>query len=331
MADFSLIKGNILVTGAAGLIGKKLVKTILASCPKAVVYAMVRHYEKGRRAFENVLEGSDAKRLKILVGDVTADFSGCTMFNDVKFDYIVHAASMTSSRAFVEQPVQIIETALTGTRNMLELARRDRVKAFIYLSSMEVYGAPQAETKIREDHPCNLDLMAVRSSYPESKRMCESMCAAYASEYGVAARVLRLAQTFGEGVDRADTRVFAEFARCLDTGSDIVLHTAGQTKRSYLSVGDAATAILTVMQKGVNGEAYNAANETTYCSIREMAELVAGMGNLHVVVDTSESADAHGYAPTLYMDLDTAKLRTLGWKPKDDARTMFNDVLRSWK
>ena len=116
--------------------------------------------------------------------------------------------------------------------------------------------------------------MKVRTSYPESKRMCESLCTAYASQYSVPVKVLRLTQTFGPGVRYDDGRVFAEFARCAIERRNIVLHTDGATRRSYLYTADAVSAILTVLLKGIAGEAYNAANEATFCSIREMAQLV---------------------------------------------------------
>jgi nucleoside-diphosphate-sugar epimerase len=99
---------------------------------------------------------------------------------------------------------------------------------------------------------------------------------------------------------------------------DIVLKTAGLTCRSYLYTADAAAAILTVMLRGQDGEAYNAANESTYCSIREMAELVADQcagGEIGVRIEAAEDPSKLGYAPTLHMNLDTSKLRALGWTP----------------
>lgn len=55
-------------------------------------------------------------------------------------DYIIHGASITSSKSFVNSPVETIMTAIMGTRNILELAKNKSVKGFIYLSSLEVYG-----------------------------------------------------------------------------------------------------------------------------------------------------------------------------------------------
>ena len=198
---------------------------------------------------------------------------------------------------------------------------------------MEVYGTPTTDEKIDEKHATNLNTMFPRSAYPESKRMCESLSASYASQYGVPAKVVRLTQTFGPGVQYNDGRVFAEFARCAIEGRDIVLHTKGETRRSYLYTEDAVNAILTVLVKGKAGEAYNAANEDTYCSIYEMAELVANDcagGKIKVLIEEAESS-SYGYAPTLHMNLDTGKLMKLGWNPSVDLASMYKNMVGAMK
>jgi nucleoside-diphosphate-sugar epimerase len=317
---------TVLITGAAGLIGYNLALLLLSlrntlKEPPRVV-ALVRNAEKARRLF-----GARCGELELLTGDVTQPIAA-----PETVDYVIHAAGPTASRQFVEQPVETICTALDGTRNVLALAEEKRVRSMVYLSSMEVYGAPDTEGKITEAYGAELNTMAARSSYPESKRLCETLCRAYADEYGVNAKAIRLTQTFGPGAAYDDTRVFAEFARCAVENRDIVLHTAGQTKRSYLYTADAATAILTVLLKGEKGEAYNAANEATYCSVRDMAELVAAKcadGRIKVVCDGA--AEGFGYAPTLKMDLDAGKLRALGWRPTVGLESAFNGLIEWYR
>ena len=163
---------------------------------------MVRSDKKAQA----VLGGYIDRGLKIITADVRS-----VRPENVGADYIIHAASQTSSKAFIETPVETVMTAVEGTVNMLEFARANNAKGFVYLSSMEVYGTPSTDEKIDEKHSTNLDTMSVRTCYPESKRMCESLCASYASEYGVPAMVVRLTQTFGPGVEYNDGRVFAEF------------------------------------------------------------------------------------------------------------------------
>ena len=328
----ALMGKNVLITGATGLIGSTLVNALCAfayacsvnGAEPPHVLALVRNEAKASAMFAGIPE----EILTLVVSDVT-DYNVLAEFADRDVDYIVHAASMTSSRSFVNQPVDVISTAISGTCNMLELARIKKCKGFVYTSSMEVYGVPETDDKIFEYFGTNLDTMSVRSSYPESKRMCESICASYASQYGVPARILRLTQTFGPGVRYDDGRVFAEFARCAIEKKDIVLHTKGETRRSYLYTADAAAAILTVLIFGENGEAYNAANEETYCSIYEMAQLVANecaAGDITVRIEV-EDTEKFGYAPVLHMNLDTFKLRSLGWEAGVGLKEQFDRMI----
>lgn len=324
--DYGFFEGKrFLITGATGLIGKTLVKTLLKINEqvdnKIKIIAVVRNLDRAKHIFEDC----QCDELKFLVADI------CRFnLSKMEVDYIVHGASQTSSKEFVNRPVETITTALDGTRNMLEFARYNSAKGFVYLSSMEVYGTPDKDEQIDEKHSTNIDPMLVRSCYPESKRMCESLCASYVSEYGVPAMVLRLTQTFGPGVNYNDGRVFAEFARCAIEGKNITLNTKGETKRSYLYTNDAVDAILTVLAKGKAGEAYNAANERTYCSIYEMAELVAencAKDKIDVVINETKDISRFGYAATLHMKLDVSKLRELGWEPNVDLIGMYKNMI----
>ena len=151
------------------------------------------------------------------------------------------------------------------------------------------------------------------------------MCNAYAAEYDVPAKVVRLTQTFGAGVEYKDGRVFAEFMRCAMEKRNIVLHTTGETERCYLYTADAVAAIITVLLKGNKGEVYNVANPDTYCSIRKMAELAADIGG--VSVDFEIDSIQRGYADTLFSMLDVSKMLELGWTPKVALREMFNRMI----
>ena len=308
----------ILVTGATGLIGKALVKELINE--KATVIAVVRNEGKARGLFGD--------KVKYIIGDVRkADLTG------VSVDYIIHAASQTSSKQFVKDPVETISVAIDGTRHLLDFAKtQDHLKRFIYLSTMEVYGTPSTDEKIDESYGTDLDTMSVRTCYPESKRMCENLCASYGAEFGVPVNVMRLTQTFGPGVEKNDGRVFAEFARCAVERKDIVLKTKGETRRSYLYTKDAVSAIITVLEKAIIGEAYNVANEATYCSIYEMAEMVADKiadGKIKVRIEEDQNNE-RGFAPELHMNLDTSKIQKLGWKAKIPLQSMFEAMINDW-
>ena len=250
-----------------------------------------------------------------------------------KIDYIIHGGGPTASRFFVENPVETIRIALSGTIEILEMGRKNHAEGMVYLSSMEVYGTNTEGQKITECSPAFLDTMVARSSYPESKRVCETLCASYYSEYKVPVNVIRLTQTFGPGVTADDQRVFAQFMRSGISGDDIILLTEGKTHRSYLYLADAVTAILTILLYDSYGEAYNAANEETYCSVKEMAELVAeelGRGQVQVRVQPAGDEQMKAYLPTAYTDLETGKLKKTGWYCRMGLKEMLYRTASCW-
>ena len=322
---------TVLVTGATGLIGSLVVMAL--ACRNRLfnqdirIKALARNREKAERVFAGFL---GRPGFEIVEGDVNAPIEGAG-----EVDYIIHTASATSSKYFVTNPVETIATAIDGTRNVLELARRCKVKGFLYLSSLEVYGVPaEGHVKMQESEAGYIDSMKVRSCYSEGKRMVECLCTSYASEYGVPVKVARLAQTFGAGVAYADGRVFAQFARSAIEGADIVLKTKGETLRNYCYTADAVSALLVVLAKGAVGEAYNVANKDTAISIADMAKLVCekfSEGKSKVVFDIAEDATKLGYNPVVKICLDTAKLEGLGWKAEFCLEEMFRRTIESMK
>lgn len=147
--------------------------------------------------------------------------------------------------------MRAIIDAKENAQAVLELAR-EKNAAMVYVSSMEVYGNPNLTHEVSEEDYGYINLSNVRSSYPESKRMCECLCTAYASQYGVQVCTARLAQTFGAGILATENRVFAQFARSAISGSDIVLHTLGQSEGNYVYTSDAIHKhMLKVMEKSI--------------------------------------------------------------------------------
>lgn len=320
---------TILVTGATGLIGSQIVKAIACWNRKFAgatrVLAFVRSPAKVRQVFADIL---DRPEISIVHGDLRA---GIAIASPV--DFVIHCASITSSSDFVNRPVETIQTATDGTRAVLELAREKQVEGFVFLSSFEVYGMtdPKLEVVTESDFGY-LDPMRVRSSYAESKRLAECLCASYAAQYALPVKVARLSQTFGPGIAHDDGRVFAQFARSVMEQSDIVLRTTGETVRNYCYTGDAVAALLLLLVKGAPGEAYNVANPATAISIRDMAELVAArfpQAGIKVVFDLVEDVAKLGYNPTMKIRLHSGKLQHLGWQASCGLGSMFERTIRS--
>lgn len=322
---------TVFVTGATGLIGSQICKTLLQADLdeglNVTVAAFCRNPEKAAQVFAGY---SNDPHFVLAKGDLTADIQ-----YDGPVDYIVHGASPTGSKYFVDHPVETIQTAVYGTDRLLRFARDKQVSGMVYLSSLEVYGVPDGKTEtISEKDFGYLDPLSVRSSYSEGKRMVECLCASYASEFEIPVKVVRLSQTFGAGVQYKDGRVFAEFARSVIEHKDIVLHTEGTTVRSYCYTRDAVCAILTVLLKGTPGEAYNVTNMKTACSIRQMADMAAALdpaAGIKVRIEIPENLASFGYNPQMIIRLDNTRLCSLGWKPTVDLEEMFRRTIRSMK
>jgi nucleoside-diphosphate-sugar epimerase len=113
--------------------------------------------------------------------------------------------------------------------SILQVAKKNKA-SMVYLSSMEQYGVPyESEQHMSEDKVGVIDHLNTRSSYPESKRLCECLCASFAAEYGVDVKIARLAQTVGPGVSVTDNRMPIQFVKTVVAGKDIVLHTEGKS------------------------------------------------------------------------------------------------------
>lgn len=314
---------SFLITGATGLIGQTIVNVLTyANIRKQLnlrIYTLVRNIQKAKELFKEQIGNGNCINLIEGTIEQLPDLPS-------KMDYIIHGASITSSLDFIHHPVEVNKTAFYGTDNILEYARKIGITKMVYLSSMEVYGSPSKGEKVKEDNTGKLQPTVIRNSYPLGKQMCENLCCSYASEFGVPVCIARLTQTFGPGIRYDDKRVFAEFARCAIEKKDVVLKTRGETERQYLYTTDAVSAILLLLISGNIGEAYNVANEETYCSIAQMADTVAEISGIGVRYDIQNTSQ-FGYANTLYMNLDTTKIKELGWEPTRNMQEMYRRLI----
>ncbi len=308
-----------LITGATGLIGSTLIHCLLALNVGVTIIAPVRSMSKAISMF--------SEKEKIAIKFIECDICQFDYNQIPNVDYIIHCAAPTSSRFFVEHPVETFITIIDATKSLLDFAKTKDIKSIVFLSSLEVYGQISDDTKVvTEDIQGYLDALSVRSSYPMAKRAAENLCCLYASEYNVPVKITRLTQTTGAGIAKDDTRVIALFARHTARNEDIILHTTGEAARPYCYTTDAISAILFVLLNGESGEAYNVANENTYISARDMAIYLRDNFNSSIKVRI-ETNDNMGYAPITKLRLSTKKLKALGWQPRYDLKEMFKRLI----
>lgn len=308
-----------LITGSTGLIGSELVRSLLSNEPSCRLVLPVRNLAKAESMF-GVLPQIDYVQVDF------ADYSSLQVEGPI--DYIIHCACPTSSKFMIEHPIETVDSIVNGTKIVLELAQQKQVKSVVYLSSLEVYGTVTDDSQpITEIEQGTFNPLTPRSCYPFGKSIAEYLCRLYYLEYNVSVKIVRLTQTFGPGVNpSSDNRVFAQFARCLDNGEDIIIKTKGESKKMYLHTSDAVSAILCVLEKGQNGEVYNAANPQTYISIKDMAEYVVKTFNpsIQVLIENKQCAE---YPAESKLRLSTEKLYALGWRPRYGLKEMFEAII----
>lgn len=314
---------NILVTGATGLIGAAVVRILMSEQARwgYIVYASGRNEEYAKKLYA-AYEGNPGYRF--IRHDVTEEWSG-----EVDFHYIIHLASGATPSVMASNPVGVMHANIYGTDHLLRYGMQHHMKRMLYVSSSEVYGKSEDGHIFTENESGYVDSMQPRSCYPSAKRATETLCACYASQYGLDIVVARPSYVYGGDFSENDNRVWAQFIRNGAKGEDIVLKSAGLQRRSWIYVDDCAVALLYILLRGENGNAYNVANDEGNCSIRELAEIVAEITGRKVVCGEASEAEIKGSAPNRQATFDTQKLKSLGWKPKYHLKDSFEKILNN--
>ena len=308
--------GNMLITGATGLIGSTLVD-ILMMHSHCTVYAMGRNSQRAAQRFEAYWQNA---RFHFIEHDV------CNPLTlDVDFHYIIHAASNASPNFFQQSPVEVMKSNLTGLCNMVEYGMKHQLQRMVYVSSGEVYGEGDGSI-FTEQSSGYINILSPRACYPSSKRAAETLCASYCQEYGVEIVIARPCHTYGPYFTENDNRVYAQFIRNALKGEDIVMKSKGEQYRSWIYVVDCAAAILLLLTKGTSGEAYNVANSESNITIYQLAQKIATLRQRQVMMDIQEGGNT---TPITKAVFSTQKLEQLGWKPMFNMDEGLEHTIRS--
>src|SRR5687768_9010729 len=161
------------ISGGAGFIGSHMCEYLLRQGHSVVV---LDNLCTGSQ--DNIESLLDNPRFEFEEVDVTSSF---TVPGPV--DVVMHLASFASPKEYLEHPIETLESGSTGTRNMLELARKHGA-SFLLTSTSECYGDP-LEHPQKETYWGNVNPVGPRSCYDESKRYAEAITMAYHRVHGV--------------------------------------------------------------------------------------------------------------------------------------------------
>lgn len=309
--NIKIREGTFLISGGTGLIGSAIIDCLLLMNDEFhtnfKVVALAKGRERAAQRFGEYFDRSDFQFEACDVNEALSDMG--------EIAYVIHAASNTHPRAYSGDPIGTIRTNVVGTENLLKYAAAHGCKRFVFLSSVEIYGENRGEAeKFGEADLGYLDCNSLRAGYPESKRLGESLCCAYAAVYGTDIVIPRLCRVYGPTMWEDDSKALAQFIRKAAKGEDIILKSQGTQYFSYVHVIDAVKAVFWILDKGKSGEAYNVASQLSDITLLDLAQKLAKIAGTKVVFQLPEKEEEKGYSSATRAVLDNEKLRELGWK-----------------
>ena len=252
------------------------------------------------------------KPVKVVILDnlITAGEAGSVAFSDPNMefiqhdviqpfpwegnlDYVIHAAGIASPYYYRAYPLETLEVAITGTRNMLELADRHDAR-FTFFSSSEIYGDPDPKhVPIPESYRGNVSCQGPRACYDESKRVGETLCYVFHTKNGTHTNVIRPFNVYGPGMQETDYRVLPNFASRVKAGQALKVYGTGNQTRTFCYITDAMVGFLNVVLSGVAGEAYNIGNTKPEISMVELVKSMEKVLGRDLAYDVIEYPDSY--------------------------------------
>ena len=323
-----LTGSKFLITGATGMIASVIIdilmyynNTIIDSSKGIQIIAISRNEAKARERFAAYW---DSGFFTYLSRDISQPLPE---LGDV--DYILHAASNTHPRAYATDPIGTITANVTGTYELLSYAAEHHCRRFLCFSSVEIYGENRKDVdKFDESYLGYIDCNTVRAGYPESKRLSESLCNAFAAQKGQDFVIGRFSRVYGPTMGQEDSKAIAQFIRRAAAGEDIVLKSEGNQLYSYTYVVDAAVAALYLLLYGKSGEAYNVADEKSEITLKELAQILADAAGSKVIFELPDAVERAGYSTATKALLDTGKITALGWRASTPIKEGLEKTVR---
>ncbi len=220
---------KVLVTGGAGFIGSHLVERLLADGHEVVIIDDFNDYYDPKIKRANI--AAFAKTAAVHEIDLRDGQGVAKLFQNEKFDAIVHLAARAGVRPSIQQPQLYYDTNVAGTLHLLEGARSSGVERFVFASSSSVYGAARRVPFSEEEH-----LTQTLSPYAATKIGGEFLCSTYSHLYKMRIVALRYFTVYGAR-QRPDLAIH-QFTRKIHAGEPIDQFGDGTTRRDYTYIDD---------------------------------------------------------------------------------------------
>ena len=203
--------------------------------------------------------------------------------------YIIHAASIASPPTYRKFPIKTVDVNYQGTKNLLEIAKRKKIKSMLLLSSSEIYGDPEI-IPTPESYLGKVSCIGPRACYDESKRLAETISILYFQQYQVPVKIARPFNVYGPYLNLDDGRIIPDFMSNAIKNSEIVIHSDGAPTRSFCYASDAITAFFKLLFSDYNGTAFNVGNDEEI-SVKDVANMIQKIMEKPISVKMIKSND----------------------------------------
>lgn len=295
----SRLRGNVLITGAAGFLGSHLCDRFIKEGYHVI-------------GMDNLITG-DLKNIEHLFKQPEFEFHhhDVTTFVHVpeKLEYILHFASPASPIDYLKIPIQTLKVGSLGTHNLLGLAKEKNARILI-ASTSEVYGDPEVHPQ-SETYYGNVNTIGPRGVYDEAKRFQESITMAYHRFHGLETRIARIFNTYGPRMRLNDGRVIPAFIGQALRGEDLTVFGDGSQTRSFCYVDDQVEGLFRLLMSDYT-DPVNIGNPDEITILEFAEEIINLTGtNQKIVFKPLPQDDPMQRQP----DISRAK-EILGWEPK---------------
>lgn len=294
-----------LITGGAGFIGSHLVDRLLENGRRVICLDDFNDYYDPKLKKANIRAHRQNLDFCLVEGDIRDQALVESLVAKEKPGMIIHLAARAGVRPSLEQPHLYQSTNVLGTLNLLEAARKNGVKKFIFGSSSSVYGV-NSKIPFSEDDP----LLNPVSPYAATKIAGEALCNCYAVVYGLPVISLRFFTVYGPR-QRPDLAI-RRFAELMLAGKEITLFGDGSSARDYTYIDDIIQGILAAVDHEPAGhEIFNLGNSQPL-QLNKLVRLLEQITGVKAKI--AQTTDQPGDVPVTFADLQKSGC-ILGYHP----------------
>jgi UDP-glucuronate 4-epimerase len=294
---------KILITGGAGFIGSNLAKQLMDRGDKIVIIDNFNDYYDPQLKKDRIKKYLKGYNFKLYKGDIRDIRLLDKIFKTEKINKVMHLAALAGVRSSLLDPLEYEDVNVRGTLNLLEMARKYKIKNFVYASSSSVYGNNKKQPFSESD---SVDTPI--SPYAATKKATELLAHVYSHIYGLNTTGLRYFTVYGPW-GRPDMALFL-FTDGIAKGTPIKVFNRGKMSRNFTYVDDIVSGTMAVIDANLKCEVMNIGGDREETLMRYIEVLEENMGKK---AKKKMMAMQPGDVPATVADIN--KLRKLGWKP----------------